>query len=107
MVRPGRDRLRSVIEVDETYWGGEESGAIGRLTHEKTLVITAAEEEGKGIGRIRLRRIPDFNRQTLHGFIVEAVAPGSTVPTDGLNAYRESDGYAHHRQARRRPLCAH
>lgn len=37
MVRPGRDRLRGVIEVDETYWGGEEPGVIGRLTHEKTL----------------------------------------------------------------------
>ncbi len=35
MVRPGRDRLRGTVEVDETYWGGEEEGVIGRLTHEK------------------------------------------------------------------------
>lgn len=24
MVRPGRDRLQGVVEVDEAYWGGEE-----------------------------------------------------------------------------------
>ena len=30
MVRPGRDRLDGVVEVDETYWGGEEPGAAER-----------------------------------------------------------------------------
>jgi len=107
MVRPGRDRLRGVIEVDETYWGGEEPGVIGRLTHEKTLVIVAAEEDGRGIGRIRLRRIPDFNRRTLHGFIAESVEPGSTVRTDGLNAYRELQGYVHDRQVQRHAQDEH
>jgi len=57
MVRPGRDRLQGVVEVDETYWGGEEAGARGRRTEQKALIIVAAQEEGKGIGRIRLRRI--------------------------------------------------
>ena len=51
MVRPGRDRLDGVVEVDEAYWGGEESGAIGRGAEEKALIIVAAEEDGKGIGR--------------------------------------------------------
>ena len=37
MVRPGRDRLDGVVEVDETYWGGEEPGAIGRQTELKAL----------------------------------------------------------------------
>ena len=37
MVRPGRDRLDGVVEVDETYWGGEETGAIGRQTEDKAL----------------------------------------------------------------------
>ena len=30
MVRPSRDRLDGVVEVDETYWGGEEPGTDGR-----------------------------------------------------------------------------
>ena len=103
MVRPGRDRLRGTVEVDETYWGGEEEGVIGRKTHEKALIAVAAEAAGqsKAIGRIRLRHIPDTKRKTLHGFITEAVEPGSTVTTDGLNAYCELKGYVHDRHVQR------
>ena len=84
MVRPGRDRLDGVVDVDETYWGGEETGAIGRRTEIKALIIVAAQEDGKGIGRIRLRSIPNLTKATLHGFIAQAITPGSTVRTDGL-----------------------
>jgi len=98
MVRPSRDRLRGVVEVDEAYWGGTEAkGAVGRLTYKKTLIAVAAEEDGKGIGRIRMARIPDFDRATLHGFIRSSVEPGSTVCTDGLNSYRELEGFVHRR----------
>jgi len=87
MVRPGRERLRGVVEVDETYWGATESGgATGRLIYGKELIVVAAEQDGKGIGRIRMARIPDFDRATLHGFIRSSVEPGSTVRTDGLNS---------------------
>ena len=102
MVRPGRDRLRGVVEVDETYWGSKEEGVTGRLTEEKALIMVAAEEDGKGIGRIRLRRVPDLTRTTLHGFIAQSIDPGSTVRTDGLNAYLEMEGYVHDRQVQRR-----
>jgi transposase-like protein len=98
MVRPGRDRLTGTVEVDETYWGGEEEGARGRQTQDKALIAVAAQEDGGGIGRIRLRRIPDLTRATLHGFIAQAVEPGSTVRTDGLNAYLGLGGYRHDRR---------
>lgn len=101
MVRPGRDRLRGVVEVDETYWGSEEEGVVGRLTEEKALIIVAAEEDGSGIGRVRLRRIPDLTKTTLHGFIAQAIEPGSTVRTDGLNAYRGLQDYGHDRRVQR------
>ena len=97
MVRPGRERLHGVVEVDETYWGAEETGAIGRWTQSKTLIIVAVEEDGKGMGRIRLRTIPDLTKETLHGFISESVAPGSTVRTDGFSSYLGLEGYAHDR----------
>jgi len=98
MVRPGRDRLSGVVEVDETYWGGEEEGVIGRLTHNKALIAVAAQENGRGLGRIRLRRIPDLTKATLHGFIGQCIEPGSTVRTDGLNAYQGLKGYVHDQQ---------
>ena len=97
MVRPGRDRLTGVVEVDEAYWGGEETGVRGRQTKEKALIIVAAQADGAGIGRIRLRHIPDTNRAALHGFIGQSIEPGSPVVTDGLQAHRELEGYGHDR----------
>jgi transposase-like protein len=102
MVRPGRDRLSGVVEVDEAYWGAEESGVRGRQTVAKALIIVAAQADGGGIGRIRLKHIADTDRSTLHGFIGQAIEPGSTVVTDGLQAYREMEGYIHDRQVQKR-----
>ncbi len=101
MVRPGRDRLRGTVEVDETYWGAEEAGVVGRQTATKALVIVAAEADGKGIGRIRMRRLPALTRPAVHGFIRAAVEPGSRVQTDGLAVYRELEGYLHAPQVQR------
>ena len=101
MVRPGRDRLDGVVEVDETYWGGKEEGVIGRLTEDKALLVVVAQADGKGIGRIRMSRIPNLTKARLHGFIAENVKPGSTVCTDGLNAYLGLKGYTHDRQVQR------
>ena len=102
MVRSGRDRLQGTVEVDEAYWGGEEAGMIGRKTEEKALIVVAAEEDGAGLGRIRMRRIATPDRANLHGFIRAVIEPGSTVRTDGLQAYRRLTGYRHDRQVQRR-----
>lgn len=104
MVRPDRERLHGVVEVDEAYWGGEEEGVRGRQTEEKALIAVAAEatpESAGGIGRIRLARIGDTTRKTLHGFIAQSVEPGSTVVTDGLQSYRDLTGYVHQRHIRK------
>ena len=95
MVRPGRDRLSGEVEVDETYWGASEEGVIGRLTREKVIVAAAVERDGTKIGRIRLKRLGDLTKASLHGFIAEAVESGSKVITDGLPAYLSMNGYHH------------
>jgi transposase-like protein len=87
MVRPGRERLAGVVEVDETYLGGLEEGVAGRQTEDKALVAVAAEAAGNVIGRIRLRRITDASANSLQGFIKQAVEPGSMVRTDGWPGY--------------------
>src|SRR5271169_1170563 len=95
MVRPGRDRLSGRVEVDETYLGGLEEGVRGRQTESKALIVVAAQEDGKGIGRIRMRRIPDASARSLVPFVKESVEPGSVVHTDGWLGYAplESKGY--------------
>jgi transposase-like protein len=97
MVRPGRDRLHGRIEVDETQVGGEKTDADGHRSGRKMLVVIAAEEDGRGIGRIRMARIPDKSKATLHAFVQRVVELGSVVHTDGLMAYRglETMGYEH------------
>ena len=87
MVRPGRDLLSGRVEVDETYLGGLEEGLRGRKTETKALIIVAAEEDGRGIGRIRMRHIVDASAKSLHPFVQESVAPGSLVHTDGWLGY--------------------
>jgi transposase-like protein len=83
MVRPGRDRLTGEIEVDETYVGGPEEGKRGREIEKKSVGMVAAEKEGWGIGRIRLRRVKDVTAESLRAFIRETVEPGATIHTDG------------------------
>lgn len=97
MVRPGRDRLSGVVEVDETFVGGEESGREGRGALTKALVVIAAEENGRGTRRIRMARIPNAGKRFLHAFVQQAVEPGNAVHTDGWASYGGLDakGYDH------------
>src|SRR5665647_2170352 len=69
MVRPGRNRLAGRVEVDETYLGGLEEGVRGRQTEGKALIVVAAQEDGPGIGRIRMRRIADASADSLMPFV--------------------------------------
>ena len=96
MVRPGRDRLSGSVEVDETFVGGL-GGAQGRSTATKALIVVAAEEVGRGIGRIRMRRIPNASAASLGAFVHEAIEPGSDVHTDGWHGYDplKARGFGH------------
>jgi len=87
MVRPGRDRLSGVVEVDETYMGGPEPGRSGRGALGKTLVAIAVEQRGRGIGRCRMQPIPDAKAASLREFLLAHVQPGAVVISDGWRSY--------------------
>ena len=98
MVRPERDLLSGLVEVDETYVGGEEKGVAGRQTHTKAIVAIALElHEPRGYGRVRLRQVADVSAASLVPFVCETITPGSTVKTDGWTSYRPitKHGYLH------------
>ncbi|AZE46623.1 Mobile element protein [Pseudomonas chlororaphis] len=103
MIRPRRELLSGLVEVDETYVAiGDKSQPTdtkGRKSHTaKTLVIIAVEIlEPKGFGRIRLRRILDDSESQVVPFVKDVVQAGATVHTDGSAAYRslEDEGYVH------------
>ena len=51
----------------------------------------------RGIGRIRLRLIPDASAESLHPFILDSVTPSSAIHTDGWRGYcgLETKGCVH------------
>lgn len=97
MVRPNRDKLSGIIEINETMIGGETSGKRGRGAEGKTLVLIATEDTEWGIGRIRLSTICDASGDALIGAIQQMVAIGSTIRTDGWAGYSGLSklGYTH------------
>ena len=97
MVRPGRDRLSGTVQVDETYIGGEKPGKRGRGAEGKTLVLIAAQEDGKITGRIRLKQIADVSAESLEIAVQDMVEPGTVIKTDGWKGYNGLDslGYKH------------
>jgi transposase-like protein len=97
MIRPGRERLSGVVEVDQTYWGSPEEGVSGRQTERKALIAIAVEEKGAGMGRIRMSRVRDASAASLIPFVKESVEPGSVLHTDGWLGYEplEKKGYRH------------
>jgi len=97
MVRPGRDKLSGLVEVDETYIGGKKPGKRGRGAEGKSLIAVAVEDKGEHFGRIRLCRIADASAGSLIPAVQESVEPGSIVRTDGWKGYvpLPSQGYQH------------
>jgi len=82
MVTPKRDNLSGIVEVDETYIGGDKSGKRGRGAIGKSLVVVAVEVNDSNIGRIRLNRIKDASSQSLHDAIIKTINKGSLIRTD-------------------------
>lgn len=97
MVRPGRENLSGIVEVDESYIGGEKPGKRGRGALGKVLISIAVEINEDRIGRIRLQRIPDGSSLSLEVAVQNAVLPGSVIQTDKWKGYSklQSLGYLH------------
>ena len=90
--------MRGTVEVDETYLGGLEEGVAGRKTEKKALIAVAAEEDGDGIGRIRLQHIPDASACSLHSFVLAPIEGGSVVRTDGWDGYNGLEVFGYKRK---------
>jgi hypothetical protein len=105
MVRPDRQRLKGVVEVDETYLSISDRGAPmakdqrKRRTHQVLVVMAVELLQPKGLGRIRLRRIDSDSAEQVVPFVQTSIEPGAQVRTDGSAAYLELKdlGYDHQR----------
>jgi transposase-like protein len=86
-VIPGRELLAGAVEVDESYFGARRPGAAGRGVSGKPTVAIAVQDRGEASGRVRMRRIPDVTKATLTDFVLDHIARGSEVRTDGWQGY--------------------
>ena len=74
--------LVGVVEVDETMVGGKRTGENWR---DNKHWVAGAIERG---GRVRIERIPDIRKHTLHDFIRRAVKDeAEAIYTDDLRSY--------------------
>jgi hypothetical protein len=85
------ENLDSVRELPRP--GKRERGAQG-----KVLVVVAAQQAAKGIGRIRLTRVPDASARSLEPAITAAIEVGSQVRTDDWRGYSGLDRLGYRRQ---------
>jgi transposase-like protein len=98
MLRPERDRISGVVEVDEAYVGGIEEGRRGGRWRDsaKSIVVGAVEVRGRASGRVRLAVVEDLSAVSLASFVEASVTPGSMLLTDGWQGYAPlRKGYDH------------
>ena len=99
MIRPGRERLSGVVEVDECFVGhGPKKRMLAknrkkklpnqRDTRQMIIAIAVEIKLTRGFGRIRLSQITTPSQPALLPFIKDSIEPGSIVHTDGSAAYR-------------------
>ncbi len=96
LVRPGRDRLTGTVEVDETYFGGEEPGLRGGQQKGKKVLVGVAVEL-RGFGRCRMEVLTDASAASFERFVTENVEEGSLIVTDTWSSYPPAirDRYVH------------
>ena len=76
--------LVGIIEVDETLIGGKRKN-VGRGYRKNKTWVAGALQRG---GKVRLERVPDVTKKTLHSFINRSVKDeAEAIYTDELKSY--------------------
>jgi hypothetical protein len=97
--------LKGLVEVDETLVGAQGKGDPASKDPGKKAIVVGAVALGEKSKRrkahvwqaIRLRRVPNYTKESLGRFVHDNIATGSRLLTDGWGAYRHLSqaGYAH------------
>ncbi len=89
--------LKGIIEMDDSFFGSGTGGDKRGRGTKKTPVIIEASTHKDGVGFARMQVVEHVDKKTVGRIVVEDVAPGQTIRTDGWEAYGvvEEKGYRH------------
>lgn len=97
MIRPDRDRLHGIVEVDEIFLGGVSPGRFGAGTDKAPVQVAVERVGSRRLGRVRFAVAGRPGTLELVEFACSTVEPGSVVRTDGARMLRRlgDRGYTH------------
>jgi len=97
MVRPDRDQLSGLVELDETFIGGVSVGKLGASTDKVPVQIAVERISARKLGRVRFAVADAPGSLSLVEFGCAVIEPRSTIRTDGARMLRRFSelGYAH------------
>lgn len=97
--REAEQALEGDVVIDDAYLGGERTGGkAGRGSENKVPFVAALQmHEGRPM-RVRFDPVPNFSFAGLAPWAQQALAPGSSITSDGLLGFEvlQRLGYAHH-----------
>ena len=101
-MRPDYDVFSGVVEVDEMYVGGKERWKHGdKKLHDRwrdgKVAVIGIKEHAPG-GRVLMFPVFNADNDTLLDMVLEFVVPGSTVYTDGHDAYKPLSEMGYHHE---------
>jgi hypothetical protein len=97
MVRPDRDLLSGVVELDEVFIGNESRGKAGGVKDNCAAMIAVESVGGRRLGRVRIEVAQVARTAELVTFGTRVIAKGSVIKTDGATNLRKLSqlGYEH------------
>lgn len=86
------EKLKGLIEADESYFGGKRKGNRGRGAFNKQPVFGILERNGKVYTAV----VDNVSAQTLFDHIKEKTQKGSVFYTDAFRSYKDLKQYGKH-----------
>lgn len=97
MVRPERELLSGVVELDEVFIGNESRGRAGGVKGRISAMIAVESMPGRTLGRVRIELAGPARASSFLDFADRVIAKGSLVKTDGASYFKRlpAAGYQH------------
>ena len=85
--------LQGIGEFDDSYFGAGHKGNIpgkgGRARGNQAVFVAVSKDEKGNPAYLRMQLTPNVQSSSIENFAKHRIAYGSTVQTDGFNAYRK------------------